>query len=218
MTLISAKLTTRALLALSLFFAASLPGQAAVTVTEGKQYTKLANPVKEAPPVVEFFSFYCPACSSFYSPYQVSKNIENILPEGGKVEKYHASFMGAMGKQLTEAWSIAKALGVEDKVEGPLFEAVLKERSVKSEDDIRAVFIQAGVDAGEFDAARNSFMVKTMTARQEQAAEEFGLTGTPAFYVNGKYQIKNNGIKDGSTEGYGKEFAEVVRQLMMTNP
>ncbi|HEM0469818.1 TPA: DsbA family protein [Escherichia coli] len=218
MTLISAKLTTRALLALSLFFAASLPGQAAVTVTEGKQYTKLANPVKEAPPVVEFFSFYCPACSSFYSPYQVSKNIENILPEGGKVEKYHASFMGAMGKQLTEAWSIAKALGVEDKVEGPLFEAVLKKRSVKSEDDIRAVFIQAGVDAGEFDAARNSFMVKTMTARQEQAAEEFGLTGTPAFYVNGKYQIKNNGIKDGSTEGYGKVFAEVVRQLMMTNP
>ena len=204
MTLIPVKLTTRVLLALSLFFAASLPGQAAVTVTEGKQYTKLDNPVKDAPPVVEFFSFYCPACSSFYSPYQVSKNIEAKLPEGVKVEKYHASFMGEMGKQLTEAWSIAKALGVEDKVEGPLFEAVLKHRSVKSEDDIKAVFVQAGVDAGEFDAARNSFMVKTLTARQEQAAEKFGLTGTPAFYVNGKYQIENNGIKDGSTEGYGK--------------
>ena len=218
MTLIPAKLTTRALIALSLFFAASLPGQAAITVAEGKQYTKLDNPVKDAPPVVEFFSFYCPACSSFYSPYQVSKNIEAKLPEGVKVEKYHASFMGAMGKQLTEAWSIAKALGVEDKVEGPLFEAVLKHRSVKSEDDIKAVFVQAGVDAGEFDAARNSFMVKTLTARQEQAAEKFGLTGTPAFYVNGKYQIENNGIKDGSTEGYGKEFAEVVYQLMTTNP
>ena len=218
MTLIPVKLTTRVLLALSLFFAASLPGQAAVTVTEGKQYTKLDNPVKDAPPVVEFFSFYCPACSSFYSPYQVSKNIEAKLPEGVKVEKYHASFMGEMGKQLTEAWSIAKALGVEDKVEGPLFEAVLKHRSVKSEDDIKAVFVQAGVDAGEFDAARNSFMVKTLTARQEQAAEKFGLTGTPAFYVNGKYQIENNGIKDGSTEGYGKEFAEEVYQLMTTNP
>nr|WP_251005965.1 DsbA family protein [Escherichia coli] len=212
------KLTTRTLLALSLFFAASLPGQATVTVTEGKQYTKLDNPVKEAPPVVEFFSFYCPACNSFYSPYQVSKNIDEKLPEGVKVEKYHASFMGAMGKQLTEAWSVAKALGVEDKVEGPLFEAVLKHRSVKSEDDIKAVFVQAGVDAGEFDAARNSFMVKTLTARQEKAAEEFGLTGTPTFYVNGKYQIKNNGIKDGSTEGYGKEFADVVHQLMTTAP
>lgn len=40
--------------------------------------------------------------------------------------------MGTMGKQLTEAWSVAKALGVEDKVEGPLFEAVLKHRSVKT--------------------------------------------------------------------------------------
>ena len=218
MTLIPAKLTTRTLLALSLFFTANLPGQASVNLTEGKQYTKLTIPVKEAPSVVEFFSFYCPACSSFYNPYQVSKNIEAKLPEGEKVEKYHASFMGPMGKQLTEAWSIAKALGVEDKVEGPLFDAVLKQRSVNSEDDIKAVFVQAGVDASEFDAARNSFMVKTLTTRQEKAAEEFGLTGTPSFYVNGKYQIKNNGIKDASTEGYGKEFAEIVRQLMVTNP
>ncbi|HAD6864518.1 TPA_asm: protein disulfide oxidoreductase DsbA [Salmonella enterica subsp. enterica serovar Typhimurium str. SL1344] len=218
MTLISAKLTTRMLLAFSLFFVFVLPGQASVTLQEGKQYTKLLSPVKDAPPVVEFFSFYCPACSSFYSPYQVSKNIQAQLPEGVKVEKYHASFMGTMGKQLTEAWSVAKALGVEDKVEGPLFEAVLKHRSVKSEDDIKSVFVQAGVGAAEFDAARNSFMVKTMTARQEKAAEEFELTGTPSFYVNGKYQIKNNGIKDTSTEGYGKEFAAVVHQLMKTNP
>lgn len=78
--------------------------------------------------------------------------------------------------------------------------------------------LEAGVDAGEFDAARNSFMVKTLTARQESAAEEFALTGTPSFYINGKYQIKNSGIKDGSTEGYGKEFADIVRQLMITNP
>lgn len=127
MILIPAKLTTRTLLALSLFFTANLPGQASVILTE--QYPKLANPVKEAPPVVEFFSFYCPACSSFYSPYQVSKNIEAMLPEGVKVEKYHASFMGVMGKQLTKAWSIAKVLGVEDKVEGALFDAVLKQRS-----------------------------------------------------------------------------------------
>lgn len=218
MTQIPAKLTTRTLLALSLFFAVNLTGQADATLNEGKQYTKLAATVKEAPPVVEFFSFYCPACSSFYSPYQVSKNIEAKLPEGVKVEKYHASFMGKMGKQLTEAWSIAKALGVEDKVEGPLFNAVLKKRSIKNEDDIKAVFVQAGVDAAEFDAARNSFMVKTLTVRQEKAAEEFALNGTPAFYVNGKYQIKNNGINDGSIEGYGKEFAEVVHQLMTTNP
>lgn len=218
MTLIPAKLTTRTLLALSLFFTVSLTGQAEVPLNEGKQYTKLAAPVKEAPPVVEFFSFYCPACSSFYSPYLVSKNIEAKLPEGVKVEKYHSSFLGEMGKQLTEAWSIAKTLGVEEKVEGLLFDAVLKKRSIKNEDDIKAVFVQAGVDAAEFDAARNSFMVKTLTARQEKAAEAFELNGTPAFYVNGKYQIRNNGIKDGSIEGYGKEFAEVVHQLMTTNP
>ncbi|ENE22904.1 hypothetical protein ECP03047993_5369 [Escherichia coli P0304799.3] len=40
MVLIPAKLTSRTLLALSLFFAASLPGEATVTITESKQYTK----------------------------------------------------------------------------------------------------------------------------------------------------------------------------------
>ena len=214
MTVTPVKLTTKILLALSFLFIISFPGQASATLTEGKQYTKLARPVKDAPPVVEFFSFYCPACSSFSGLYKVSKNIEEKLPEGVKVEKYHTSFMGAMGKQLTEAWSIAKALAVEDKVEGPLFDAVLKQRSLKNEDDIKAVFVQAGVDAGEFDAAKNSFMVKTLTARQEKAAEEFGITGTPSFYVNGKYMVKNNGIKDTSIEGYGREFSEVVLQLM----
>lgn len=218
MTYIPVKLTTRIFFILSFFFIASLPGHASISLTEGKQYTKLMQPVKEAPPVVEFFSFYCPACSSFYMPYHVSKNIGAKLPEGVKVEKYHAGFMGEMGKQLTEAWSIAKALGVEDKVEGPLFDAVLKKRTVKNEEDIKAVFVQAGIDAGEYDAAKNSFTVKTLTARQEKAAEDFGITGTPSFYVNGKYLIKNNGITDTSTEGYGKEFAEVVHQLMTTSP
>ncbi|WP_215243252.1 hypothetical protein [Escherichia coli] len=51
------------------------------------------------------------------------------------------------------------------------------------------------MDAGKFDAARNSFMVKTLTARQEQAAEGSGLSGTLAVST-----------RFGSTEGYRKEL------------
>lgn len=38
--------------------------------------------------------------------------------------KYHVNFMGVTGQELTQAWAVAMALGVEDKVTVPLFEGV----------------------------------------------------------------------------------------------
>ena len=37
------------------------------------------------------------------------------LPEGTKMTKYHVEFLGPLGKDLTQAWAVAIALGVEDK-------------------------------------------------------------------------------------------------------
>lgn len=137
-----------------------------------------------------------------------------------KVQKFKnitISFMGTLGKQLTEAWSIAKVLGVEIRWRATVWCAI-KNEPIKNEDDEKAVFIQSGIDVNEFDSAKNIFMVKTLTIRQEKAAEQFGITGTPAFYVNGKHHIKNNGMNDSSVEGYGKEFADLVYQLIIKNP
>ena len=45
---------------------------------------------------------------------------------GVKMTKYHVNFMGGdLGKDLTQAWAVAMALGVEDKVTVPLFEGCL---------------------------------------------------------------------------------------------
>lgn len=42
--------------------------------------------------------------------------------------KYHVEFPGPLGKDLTQAWAVAIALGVEDKITAPMFEAVQKTR------------------------------------------------------------------------------------------
>lgn len=104
---------------------------------EGKDFTVLKTPVEDAPAVVEFFSFYCPPCAVFSSRFFVSQALDKVLPSGEKVVKYHVSTMGPMGQELTEAWSIAKVLGVEDKVELPQFVAVQINRSIKTEASIR---------------------------------------------------------------------------------
>ncbi len=184
---------------------------------EGEQYVKLKNKVPNAPAVVEFFSFYCPPCSQFASVYKVSEAVNERLPQNDKVVKYHVGAMGSMGEALTEAWSVAIALGVENKVEKPLFDAVQKEQSIKNKEDIRQVFIQAGIPAEEYDGALHSFMVKSITAKQQSAVEAFDVRGTPSFYVDGQYQVKNDGMQSKTIDGYRSEFADVVKFLIDQN-
>ena len=81
------------------------------------------------------------------------------------------------------------ALGVENKITQPMFDAVQKSQTIKSAADIRNVFIQAGIPAAEYDAALDSFVVKSLVVQQEKAAQDFQLRGVPAVFVNGKYMV-----------------------------
>lgn len=181
---------------------------------EGKDYTVLKAPVVNTPTVVEFFSFYCPPCATFSTRFFVSQAVNKILPTGEKVEKYHVSSTGPMGLELTEAWSVAKVLGVEDKVELPLFVAVQINRSIKTENSIRQVFIDAGISARDYDTAKNSMAVRSLTSRQRELEKAYGITVTPSFFVKGKYLINNDAVRPSGERSYGESFADMVNALL----
>lgn len=185
----------------------------AAQFSDGAQYVTLDKPVTGEPQVLEFFSFYCPHCYQFEQVYHVSENVKKALPDGTKMTKYHVEFLGPLGKQLTQAWAVAMALGVEDKVSPLMFEAVQKTQTVQTPDDIRNVFVKAGVTAADYDAAWNSFVVKSLVVQQEKAAEDLQLRGVPAVFVNGKYMVKNDGLDTSSMDAYVKQFADVVKFL-----
>lgn len=119
----------------------------------------------------------------------MSENVKSVACRH-QMTKYHVEFLGPLGKQLTQAWAVAMALGVEDKVSPLMFEAVQKTQTVQTPDDIRNVFVKAGVTAADYDAAWNSFVVKSLVVQQEKAAEDLQLRGVPAVFVNGKYMVK----------------------------
>ncbi|VTR42196.1 Thiol:disulfide interchange protein DsbA precursor [Serratia fonticola] len=98
----------------------------AAQFSDGTQYITLDKPVTGEPQVLEFFSFYCPHCYQFEETYHISDAVKKALPEGTKMTKYHVEFLGPLGKQLTQAWAVAMALGVEDKITQPMFEAIQK--------------------------------------------------------------------------------------------
>ncbi|MGC6389433.1 thiol:disulfide interchange protein DsbA [Ewingella sp. S1.OA.A_B6] len=185
----------------------------AAQFSNGSQYVTLDKPVAGEPQVLEFFSFYCPHCYQFEQVWHVSEGIEKNLPKNVKYAKYHVEFLGPLGKQLTQAWAVAIALGVEDKVSPLMFEAVQKQQSVQTPDDIRKVFIQAGVKGEEYDSALNSFVVKSLVVQQEKAAADLGLQGVPSVFVNGKYMVKNDGLDTSSQEMYVKQYSDVINFL-----
>lgn len=197
-----------------LFFSIS-PLSHAQVLTEGKQYSKIINPIKDAPEVIEFFSFYCPPCAAFAIHSGINKELKKNLPNNVKLVKYHVDTMGELGQELTEAWSIAAVLGVQDKVEEPLFKAVQVKRNIQTEEDIKKVFIDAGVSSEKYDSVKNSFAVRTMTLKQINAAKDFKVTGTPSFYIAGKYIIHNNGIEGNDISNYSSAFSSVVNELLV---
>lgn len=186
----------------------------AADITEGKQYNTLDKPVAGEPQVLEFFSFYCPHCYDFEQVWLVSEAVKKKLPQGTKMTKYHVEFLGPLGKEMTQAWAVAMALGVEDKISSPMFEAVQKTQTVQTVADIRDVFIKAGVKGEEYDAAWNSFVVKSLVAQQEKAAADLQLQGVPAMFVNGKYQIDQNGMDKDSLDAFVKSYADTVKFLV----
>ncbi|WJV53938.1 thiol:disulfide interchange protein DsbA [Prodigiosinella aquatilis] len=186
----------------------------AADFSNGKQYVTLDRPETQEPQVLEFFSFYCPHCYQFARIYHIPGAIQKELPAGIKITKYHVDFLGPLGKELTKAWAVAIALGIEDKIGPLMFDAVQKTQTVEKPEDIRQVFIDAGVTGEEYDSALNSFVVKSLVVQQEKAAADLQLRGVPSIFVNGKYMIKNDGLDTSSMDIYVKQYADVVKYLL----
>ncbi|EFO1265984.1 thiol:disulfide interchange protein [Escherichia albertii] len=173
----------------------------------------VASAVRDNEMVVEFFSFYCPACYAFSQVYGIDKAIRESLPPGKKLVKYHVDSLGKLGDELTRAWAVAMVLGVEDKVEPLLFDAVQKTRRLKSAEDIPGIFIRAGVYPGEYMQALASKEVAEMTEKQKRLFREYAVTGTPSVYVNGRYYIENRAFQADSVDTFRKKYIAAVTSL-----
>lgn len=184
--------------------------------TDGKQYVTLDKQISGAPEVMEFFSFFCPHCYQFAEKLHINDEVKKVLPEGTKIHKYHVDFMGGeLGPAATHAWSVAIALGVEDKVLSPIFEGIQKDRTITNQQSLKETFIKAaGISAEDYDAAWNSFAVKALVAQQQKLAVSVNLRGVPALYIKGKYLLNLEGIDSSTESTFVQQYAQVTKYLL----
>ncbi|WKE65616.1 thiol:disulfide interchange protein DsbA/DsbL [Gallaecimonas kandeliae] len=161
---------------------------------EGENYEviKMAGPTAQ-PEVTEYFSFLCPHCYAF-EPFV--QELKAQLPKNVKFDRNHVDFLGRdLGVDLSRSYAVMELLGVEDKV-GPKMFSFIHEQHLKltGMDDIRKVFVAAGVPGEEFDSAVNSFSVSGRLAQMERNTQSSDIKGVPTLIVNGKYKVKTGSV------------------------
>ena len=145
--------------------------------------------------VVEFFWYTCPHCKSFekhlgpwlttkpdYVEFRQAPAVFGDLPDGKIPE---TADYGRM--PLAKVYYTAQALDVLDKVHLPIFHAIhVRHRNLKSQDKLRDLFVKNGVSKKHFDSVYEGFWVDSQIRNAKAMTEEYGLTGVPVLFINGK--------------------------------
>jgi thiol:disulfide interchange protein DsbA len=161
---------------------------------EGTHYKIIAEESTPQKEVVEFFSFWCPACYNFEG---IVAEIKSNLSNDVTFKKTHVNFMGFttqdIQEQATKGMLIGKALGKEELMIAAIFAHIHEQnQTINGIDDIRELFISYDFSASDFDTALASEAVKMGFANNNSEIEKFRshLNGVPNIIVNGKYQAQ----------------------------
>lgn len=188
---------------------------AAPVYQEGVHYTKLDKAPSADKEVVEIFSFLCPACYSYESQLELPQTLtEELAKRDVKFSQYSLAAFGQMGPELTMAWAIANSTGLKDKVTRPIFEAIHKDRTLRSEDDIKKIFAKFDVSADKYEKLKSDFLVRAFISKQDATIKELGAPYLPVFYINGQYRIESSQLTGKTKEEFSKNFLALVDYLL----
>ena len=161
------------------------------------------NPAKIE--IIEFFWYGCPHCYAFEP---LLEKWSKTLPKNVEFIRQPAAFNELWSKHA-KAYYTAEALGIVDKVNNDLFDAIQnKKESLDTEESLAKFFAAHGVNEAQFKEAYNSFGVDSQMREAPLLAAKYGITGVPAIIINGKY--KTNGTLAGSHE----KMIEVMNMLI----
>ncbi|MEI7035484.1 thiol:disulfide interchange protein DsbA/DsbL [Fulvimonas yonginensis] len=194
---------------------------------EGKNYFRIEPAQPKATStdkieVTEVFSYGCPACNQFHP---VVEKLAASLPANAAMAYLPASFIPQENwPMLQRAYFTAKALGVADKCNDAMYDAVWKSgelsamnptgTGLKPRDalptigDAAKVYAKCGADPKEFVAVANSFSINTQMKRADDLVKAYGVTGTPTIVVDGKYRF------DVSSAGGYPQTIELAKWLV----
>jgi protein dithiol oxidoreductase (disulfide-forming) len=185
-------------------------------------YTTLQQPLKGLPPVVVFFSFLDQTSYNWATKYRVVQRIRKSLPKGTEVHMYHVSTIERagfdMGPTLTLVWAVAVDLRVDDKMIIPVFDAILRDRTVTDLEGIREMFWKvANVPQLQFDRRLGKATVRKEAVWMDEVTRQVHQDGVPVVVVKGKHLVDGailNEVEGLEGEEFGIKVAELVKNVL----
>ncbi|UAJ65318.1 DsbA family protein [Candidatus Schneideria nysicola] len=189
-----------------------------VKVTRGREYVQLhSNPIdKEFPTILVFFSFYCFHCYEMECKYHIFNILQKSLDKDKyyKIIKYHIDFMGPLGSQLTQAWSVAIHLGIDEQI-GPLIFRAIQETPSHSIEYIHNILIKhTKMNREEYNSIWNSKKVDDLMYKQRKAVKDLQLRYIPTIFIYGKYMILTEHLDRSSIHTFNNELINIIQFLL----
>lgn len=176
---------------------------------EGIDYQRVvpAQPVETGDQieVLELFWYGCPHC---FHLEPVLEGWLKKLPPNVAFRRMPA-ILGDTWVAHARAFYAAEALGVLDRINEPLFQAIhVDKKPMLDEASLADFFVSQGVARDAFLHAYHSFTVESKVRRAKDMTRRYGIDGVPAIIVDGKYRT------GGSLAGGQDKMMEVVDFLI----
>jgi protein-disulfide isomerase len=130
--------------------------------------------------LVEFSDFQCPFC---YRAHPTVKQVLNTY--GGKIRFVYRNYPLPNHPNARPAAEAAQCANEQGQF-WPYHDRLFADQNKLGNDDLKASAAALGLDAGKFNACFESHKYQTRVDADVQAANEAGVNGTPAFFINGR--------------------------------
>jgi thiol:disulfide interchange protein DsbA len=163
----------------------------------GKDYSLLSSPqpsgVGGKVEVIEFFSFACPHCMEL-EPHLAKWRAAQ--PKDVAFRRVPVSFGRPDWATMARMYLTLNALGLSDKLDAKVFDAIHKERVNLGDEKTRDAWLtKQGVDLRKYGDTLRSFAVESMMRRSEQLSQSYKVTSVPSLYVDGRYAVEGTSLE-----------------------
>ena len=174
-----------------------LVGSTTLAAAELSKDYKLLNPSQPTSTknieVLEFFFYGCPHC---FSLHPAMSAWEKNMPKDVELTYVPTIFRDSW-EPMAHTFYALESMGQQHQLHDPLYQAWNVDKvDLSDEAKILDFVAPRGIDRAKFSAAYNSFSVQSKVARAKQMIRSYGITGTPALVVDGKYLISGLQVED----------------------
>jgi protein-disulfide isomerase len=137
------------------------------------------GPDNAAVTIVEFSDFQCPYCG------RVTPTVEKLMKDyDGKVRLVFRHFPLSFHPNAAKA-AEAGACAADQGKFWQMHDKMFSNQQKLTVDDLKSFAKDIGLDQGKFDKCLDSGEKAQLVSADEKDGEQAGVTGTPAFFING---------------------------------